>query len=220
MMEQMCRENLKAPLEAVLFASGDPISIGQLVDILQTDQETVAGLLQMLQDELEARGSGLALRKVAGGWQMVTRPEEFPYVTRLTQVVDRKLSAPTMETLSIIAFRQPITKQEIEHIRGVRAERALQKLLELELIHEAGRKPVIGRPILYATTEDFLRVFGLASLEELPSLPDLEEPADLDAEQLELVEQMLPSEAAEQHAPADDRHVLPDKVEDGGDSVG
>ena len=184
----MFTENLKAPLEAILFASGNPVRMEQIADILCVDTESVKELLEELQDDLDARGSGLTIRRVAGGCQMVTRPEVFPYVERLTQAEDQKLSAPTMETLSIIAFRQPITKQEIEHIRGVRVEHALRKLLDLELVHEAGRKAVIGRPILYATTDTFLRVFGLNSLEDLPELPALEDPEVLSAEQLDLPE--------------------------------
>ena len=108
-------------------------------------------------------------------------------VERLSQVVDRKISAPTMETLSIIAFRQPITKAEIEQIRGVRIERALQKLMELELVAEVGRKKVLGRPILYGTTDAFLRCFGINTLDDLPALPTTEDvAAGLDAEQMEL----------------------------------
>jgi segregation and condensation protein B len=119
----------------------------------------------------------------------VTRPEYYGAIEKLTQVVDRRLTAPTMETLSIIAFKQPITKAEIEAIRGVRAEKALARLLEYELIAEVGRKQAIGRPILYGTTDRFLQAFGLKSLEDLPSLPTDEEAlAQLDVEQLSLID--------------------------------
>ncbi len=184
----MFMANLKGPLEAVLFVSGDPVSTQQLMDVLRVDRTTIEELLEELSQQFDERKSGLMLHKVAGGYQLVTRPEYFSYVEKLTQVIDKKLSAPTMETLSIIAFKQPITKQEIEHIRGVRIERALAKLIELELIKEIGRKPVLGRPILYGTTEAFLKCFGLNDLQELPELPELEAPEELDIEQLELVE--------------------------------
>ncbi len=128
--------------------------------------------MRELQVRLSEYGSGLTVQKVAGGCQLVTRPETFACVARLSQVTDRHISAPTMETLSIIAFKQPITKPEIEQLRGVRIERALAKLLELDLICELGRKQVIGRPILYGTTDTFLRCFGLDSLAELPKLPE------------------------------------------------
>ena len=177
-----------AVLEAVMFAAGDPMSMEDLADILHADLLTVQNLTTRLQKELDERHSGLTIRRVAGGLQLATRPELYPVVERLSQVVDRKLSAPTMETLSIIAFKQPITKQEIEHIRGVRIERALSKLIELELISEVGRKQVLGRPILYGTTDTFLRTFGLDALEDLPNLPsDREAAVGMDDEQLELL---------------------------------
>ena len=180
-----------AVLEAVMFAAGDPMSMEDLAGILQTDLLTAQNLMTRLQRELEEEERGLTVRRVAGGWQLATRPDLYQVVERLSQVVDRKLSAPTMETLSIIAFKQPITKQEIEHIRGVRIERALAKLLELELISEVGRKQVLGRPILYGTTDTFLRTFGLNSLEELPNLPsDREASVGMDDEQLELLSKL------------------------------
>lgn len=177
-----------ATLEAVLFAAGDPMSMEDLAGVLQTDMLTTQNLMTRLEKELAEGERGLTIRRVAGGLQLATRPDLYPVVERLSQVVDRKISAPTMETLSIIAFKQPITKQEIEHIRGVRIERALAKLLELELISEVGRKQVLGRPILYGTTDTFLRTFGLNSLEDLPKLPsDREAAVGMDDEQLELL---------------------------------
>lgn len=162
-------------LEAVLFAAGEPIAISSLAKILAIDELEVNNLLTELSTLLASYNSGLQINHVAGGYQLSTKSEFFPAVEKLNQVVDRKLSAPTMETLSIIAFKQPITKSEIEFIRGVRAERALQKLLELELIAEVGRKAVLGRPILYGTTPAFLACFGINSLDDLPKLPSDEE---------------------------------------------
>ncbi|SFT34289.1 segregation and condensation protein B [Selenomonas sp. GACV-9] len=194
-------------LEAVLFAAGNPITAAELARILQLDVLGTQNLLAELKKELDQRHSGLTVRQVAGGYQLATRPEAFAIVERLSQVVDRKISAPTMETLSIVAFKQPITKAEIEQIRGVRVERALQKLLELELIAEVGRKNVLGRPILYGTTETFLRCFGINTLDDLPALPTTEEAAaGLDAEQMELfqeVQQLQAEQAAgTEEAPA------------------
>ena len=189
-----------AALEAVMFAAGDPMSMEDLADILRTDLLTVQNLMTRLEKELAERHSGLTVRRVAGGLQLATRPELYPVVERLSQVVDRKISAPTMETLSIIAFKQPITKQEIEHIRGVRIERALTKLIELELIAEVGRKQVLGRPILYGTTDTFLRTFGLNSLEDLPNLPsDREAAVGMDDEQLELLGELEGLEEREEN---------------------
>lgn len=197
-----------ATLEAVLFAAGDPMSMEDLAGVLQTDLLTTQNLMTRLQRELEEGERGLTIRRVAGGLQLATRPDLYPVVERLSQVVDRKISAPTMETLSIIAFKQPITKQEIEHIRGVRIERALAKLLELELISEVGRKQVLGRPILYGTTDTFLRTFGLNSLEDLPKLPsDREAAVGMDDEQLELLgelEGLMEAEEAGETEETDD----------------
>ena len=182
---------LKGPLEAVLFASGDPISEEQLRNVLQVDAETIVELLHGLAEDLSARKSGLMLQQVAGGWQLVTRPECFSYVEKLSQTVDKKLSGPALETLSIIAFKQPITKQEIEQIRGVHIERTLARLMEMELIAEVGRKAVIGRPILYGTTPAFLQSFGLKDIKDLPELPELDmAAAGLDTEQLELLSEV------------------------------
>ena len=176
-------------LEAVLFAAGDPVRLDALQKIFAKPPETLRRLAEKLKERLEERGSGLTLREVAGGYQLVTRPDYYGAIEKLTQVVDRRLTAPTMETLSIIAFKQPITKAEIEAIRGVRAEKALARLLEYELIAEVGRKQAIGRPILYGTTDRFLQVFGLKSLEDLPSLPTDEEVlAQLDVQQLSLID--------------------------------
>uniref|UniRef100_UPI0025E37C62 SMC-Scp complex subunit ScpB n=1 Tax=uncultured Anaerovibrio sp. TaxID=361586 RepID=UPI0025E37C62 len=132
-------DELMAPLEAVLFASGDPVSVQQLRAIFDIDAESLNELLVSLQQKLEERHSGLIVQQVAGGWQMATRQEVFSYVEKLTETKDKKLSAAAMETLSIIAFKQPITKQEIEHIRGVHIEKVLAKLIELELVRELGR---------------------------------------------------------------------------------
>ena len=166
----MFMEEMQAPLEALLFVRGEPVTAVQLKEILQVDEESLAELLALYAKTLEERGSGLMLHRVAGGFQLVTRPECQAYVQKLAEVQDRKL-----------------TKQEIEHIRGVRVERALQKLLEMELIEEVGRKPVLGRPILYGTTDVFLKCFGLNALSDLPALPALEEVAEEGDVQLELL---------------------------------
>ena len=174
-------------IEAVLFAAGVPLPVQKLAEIVQAPEWRIQEILGELEQNLCARGSGTMLRCVAGGYQLVTHAEAFPFVQKLSDVVRPHLSSAAMETLSIIAYKQPITKQEIEHIRGVRVERALQKLLEMELVEEVGRKPVIGRPILYGTTDVFLKCFGLNALSDLPALPALEEVAEEGDVQLELI---------------------------------
>ncbi len=200
-----------AVLEAVLFAAGDPITKEQLANVLQLEVIQVTDLMEEFQSELDQGRRGLTLRQVAGGWQLVTRPEYYPIIEKLSEVSEKKLSTPAMETLSIIAFKQPITKQEIEHIRGVRVERALAKLLEMELICEKGRKKAVGHPILYGTTESFLKCFGLNNLEDLPDLPSLEEAkAGMDVEQLSLLESLEESGANEQSQNVQDKIVTKD----------
>lgn len=184
----------EATLEAVLFAAGNPLPLAGIAAVMDCEESEVVELARSLQAKLTSEGSGLTVQKVAGGYQLVTRPEAYATVERLSQVTDRHLSAPTMETLSIIAFKQPITKPEIEQLRGVRVERALAKLLELGLICELGRKQESRRrPILYGTTATFLRCFGLDSLDDLPQLP-AEDPA---------VRLELEAAAAEKGSPAE-----------------
>ena len=176
-------------LEAILFAVGDPVRYDKLQRILGLPPEEIDEVAKALQTALDERESALTLREVAGGLQIVTRPAYYHLLEQLTAVLDHRLTTPAMETLSIIAYRQPITKSEIEAIRGVRIEKSLAKLLEYGLIEERGRKQAIGRPILYATTDAFLEAFGLSSLEDLPDLPGDSEVAEgLAPEQLALID--------------------------------
>ncbi|WP_182187894.1 SMC-Scp complex subunit ScpB [Pectinatus frisingensis] len=167
----MFYEKLKAPLEAMLFICGDPLSCNQISSILGIDQESIDALIAELQNDMNGTGRGLTIKKIADSYQMCTKPEMSPYLEKLTEMTDKKLSAPALETLSIIAFKQPITKQEVEAIRGVRADNVINRLLERELIQEIGRKKVVGRPILYGTTNTFLKCFGLSDIDQLPALP-------------------------------------------------
>ena len=171
-----------------------------LKEILGIDAENVRELAAACSKQLEERGSGLQLQQVAGGWQLVTKAQYFHYVERLSEERDKRLSPAAMETLSIVAFKQPITKQEIEHIRGVRIEKIMSKLLEMELIRELGRKDTIGRPILYGTTDTFLQCFGLNDISDLPELPEADR-SILEHEQLDLfAEAELPEQEQEQES--------------------
>ena len=170
-----------AELEALLFASGDPLTLERAAGALFCSTEEVAQLLETLQQEYQQAGRGIELRQAAGGWQLVTKKEAAGLVRRLQEKQEVKLSNAAMETLAIVAFKQPVTKSEMEAIRGVKVDGVLSTLVELDLVGEVGRKEVIGRPILYGTTEEFLKAFGLNSLEDLPQLPEevLEEPEPL-----------------------------------------
>lgn len=167
--------NLKGNLEALLFVNGDPLSLKRIAEILEVDQENVKLLLAQLIQDMNQQERGLTIIEVAGGYQLCTKPHLAGFLEKLVQIKENKLSIPALETLSIIVFKQPITKQEIEAIRGVRVDKVLANLLERNLIKELGRKEAIGRPIIYGTTEVFLKCFGLKSLEDLPELPELEE---------------------------------------------
>ena len=187
-MQSLSRTSI---LEAVLFAAGLPLSVPKLAEIIEDPEWEVQEALTQLEHILSERGSGIFLRRSAGGYQLVTHPNAFPWVRKLSETIQPTLSSSAMETLAIIAYKQPITKQEVEHIRGVRAERSIARLLELELICEMGRKQVVGRPILYGTTDLFLRAFGLQQIEDLPTLPDVNDVKDsLNDDQLRLFEEM------------------------------
>ncbi len=192
----MAETFLKNALEAVLFAAGDPLPIKEIVKIFDRDADFIEKLIDELQNDLDKNNRALTVRRVAGGVQIVTRADYFPFIEKLGETKDKRLTTPAMETLSIIAYKQPITKQEIEEIRGVRVERSLAKLLELELIREKGRKRALGRPILYGTTETFLKCFGLNHLGELPKIADEIPPADdfgIIDEQIDLFDEREPA---------------------------
>ncbi len=173
--------NLEAALECLLFVSGEPVLISDLARALETDTITVEAVLRSLQISLKERDSGLQLLRIAGGWQLATRSEYSTAVARLLTRTSTKLSRASMETLAIIAYRQPITAPEIEAIRGVSVGGVLKTLLDRRLIQEAGRKMALGRPMLYTTTPDFLHYFGIADISQLPPL-DLETPPPVPAE--------------------------------------
>lgn len=162
-------------LEALLFASPDPLPIGQLQELFDDgDRENIVQGLQQLKELYESKGSGLTIIEVAGGFRMSTRPDLHPWLSRLARARPSRLSRPALETVAIVAYRQPITKAEIEAIRGVSVDGVLKTLIERGLIRIVGRKREVGRPILYGTSRAFLEYFGFQELTELPSLHELE----------------------------------------------
>ena len=157
-------------LEAVLFAAGEPVSVAELADLLQLEKPQVWELVSELKKSYEAESRGLMLRETAGCFQLVTKPVYYSTLLGLGRKKEVKLTNASLETLAIVAFKQPVTRAEMEAIRGVKVDGVLNTLLDLGLVAEVGRKKALGNPILYATTEKFLMVFGLNSLEELPPL--------------------------------------------------
>jgi segregation and condensation protein B len=167
---------LKAVLEALIFASPDPLTPKAMYKILDTEpKEDVQAALAELKADYE-RPSGLQLVEVAGGYQIVTRPDLHEWVRRLFhERTTQKLSVQALETLAVIAYKQPITALEVSEVRGVNTSGVLNTLLERHLIKIVGRKQVVGRPFLYATTREFLILFGLNDLNELPKVEDMAE---------------------------------------------
>src|SRR5216683_2847216 len=169
-------DKIRPALEALLFSSARPVSEKDLADVLEATREAVQGALARLEVAVQGSERGIRLEKVAGGWRFVTRPEFDSLLRRFHEVTERsRLSLAALETLAIIAYRQPITLPEIQEIRGVNSASVLTTLLEKKLVTTAGRKPVVGTPFLYRTTQDFLLRFGLNELDELPKPEEIEE---------------------------------------------
>ena len=169
----MERNYLRGIIETLLFITDKPLSVKKIVELIE-DQEVTEEVVQQLIDELATdylKNSALEIRHVAEGYQIATKPEYSEYVRRLyRERTALRLSPAALETLAIIAYRQPVTKAEIEETRGVDCSGVLETLLEKKLIKIVGRKEVIGRPLLYGTTQEFLKYFGLTSLSDLPPL--------------------------------------------------
>ena len=193
-------------LEAVLFVSDEP-----LTQALDVDRRTVEDLCAQLQAELEARSSGLVLRNVAGGWRLFTDPETQPVVERFVlSSRQARMTKAALETLAIVAYKQPVTRHQVSAIRGVNADGVLRALVDRGLIEEAGRDEGPGRPLLYATTPMFLERLGLASLATLPSLAPL---LDASAERADAADRAADPQDAADDAPEVDQPAGTDESE-------
>jgi segregation and condensation protein B len=167
---------MMAIIEALIFVSEEPLGVKALADVLKEDRGWIETALEALAEEFNARNGGLHLREVAGGWQFATRPEHHEHVRAfLKSRPSAKLSLASLETLAVIAYKQPITVPEILEIRGVQSPSAIKTLLDKRLIKACGRKETIGRPMMYGTSKEFLLQFGLKDLSELPSIEDFED---------------------------------------------
>lgn len=175
-MSRLCRENVKSLIEALVFASETPLEMHRIQEIVSDlDEKEIRDVLHQLMDEYRERQGGIYLCQVAGGFQFRTRAEFGPWISRLRKTKPPGISRAAMETLAIVAYRQPVVKSEIDAIRGVDTGGTLKGLLEKKLVRIMGRKDVPGRPIVYGTTKKFLEVFSLRELSELPTLGDLKE---------------------------------------------
>ena len=167
--------SLKGRIEAILFVAGEAVGIRDLAKALRIEEKEMKEALKAIGSEYDYEQRGFMLKRFGDKVQLATRPLYSEDVLRLLQPVQQQsLSQAAMETLAVVAYKQPVTRAEVEQIRGVKCDYSLQSLMAKGLIREAGRKDTIGRPILFATTEEFLSHFGISELEDLPPLPEAE----------------------------------------------
>lgn len=171
MVTKMERARAEAVIEAVLFTMGESVEISRLADVIEEDVKTTKAILKDMEERYNREDRGITLTQFDNAVQLCTKAEMYEYLIKIAKAPRKMtLTDTVLETLSIIAYKQPVTRIEIERIRGVSCDHAINKLLEYDLITELGRLDAPGRPLLFGTTEQFLRCFGVKSLEELPEL--------------------------------------------------
>jgi segregation and condensation protein B len=170
-------ETMQASLEAIIYAADEPATLDQIANALGVEKTVARAALDLLSASYQTEQRGIEVRKVAGGWKFYTKPEHHDAVRKFIKSLQPplRLTMPALETLAVIAFKQPVTVPDINEIRGVNVGGVIKTLLEKRLITTAGRKEVIGRPILYRTSKQFMMRFGLSDLDELPSLKEFEQ---------------------------------------------
>ena len=174
---------MKSAFESMMFVWGQPLEAKAAADVFNITKQEAYDLFKELQEEYEQEGRGIVIREVNKAFQFVTREENADYIEHLcTPVKARKLSQSALEVLAIVAYKQPVTKGEIEAIRGIKCDRVMEGLMKKDLVCEKGRSDAVGRPILYGTTDTFLKNFGFSSLKELPPIDDIEGVMAVDAE--------------------------------------
>ena len=173
---EISEAELKAIAEALIFVADEPISAKSIADVLKIERDVVESAISDLAKEYDQRDGGLQLREIAGGWQIATRAEHHEQIRAyLKSRPSAKLSLASLETLAVIAYKQPVTVPEILEIRGVQSPSAIKTLLDKRLIVAKGRKETVGRPMMYGTSKEFLIQFGLKDLSELPSIEDFQD---------------------------------------------
>ena len=171
----MNNKTIKSAFESMLFTWGDPLPAKDAANVFGIDTDLALELMRELQEEYLQEGRGIVIREVNGAFQYVTKEENAPYIERLcTPVKSKRLSQSALEVLAIVAYKQPVTKGEIEAIRGIKCDRVMEGLIAKGLVEAVGRSQAIGRPILYGTTDEFLKNFGFTSIKELPEIEDIE----------------------------------------------
>jgi segregation and condensation protein B len=170
------KKTMKSALETMMFMWGEPLEVKDAAEVLEADRKEVRELFKELMEEYEQEGRGIRIREVDDAFGYVTFVENELFVKKLcTPVRVRRLSQAALEVLAIIAYRQPVTRSEIDSIRGIKSERVIDGLMDKGLIEIRGRSEGVGRPLIYATTKEFLKKFGFASLKDLPEVPEYEE---------------------------------------------
>lgn len=171
----MENRKIKSVLETLMFTWGEPLDVKEAANVIDEDWRKIYELMLELEKEYEERNGGIKIRRVNKAFQFVTNEENFEYLEKFfTPVKNKRLSQSAMEVLAIVAYKQPVTRGEIESIRGIRCEKVLERLEDRNLIKNLGRSDAIGRPILYGTTPQFLQYMNMESLKDLPAIDDLE----------------------------------------------
>ena len=169
-------KTMKSALETMMFIWGEPLEVKDAAEVLEADKNVIRGLFRELQAEYEQEGRGIRIREVDDAFGFVTLAENDMFLRKLcTPVRVRRLSHAALEVLAIIAYRQPVTRSEIDSIRGIKSERVIDGLIDKGLIEISGRSEGVGRPLIYSTTKEFLKKFGFSSLKDLPEVPEYEE---------------------------------------------
>ena len=169
-------KTMKSALETMMFIWGEPLEVKDAAEVLEADKNVIRGLFSELQAEYEQEGRGIRIREVDDAFGFVTLAENDIFLKKLcTPVRVRRLSQAALEVLAIIAYRQPVTRSEIDSIRGIKSERVIDGLIDKGLVEVSGRSEGVGRPLIYATTKEFLKKFGFSSLKDLPEVPEYEE---------------------------------------------
>jgi len=180
------KKTIKSAFESMMFTWGEPLDVKMAADVFNISKQDAYDYFKELQSEYEQEGRGIVIREVNGAFQFVTREENADYIERLcTPVKAKRLSQSALEVLAIVAYKQPVTKGEIEAIRGIKCDRVMEGLMAKNLVEAVGRSEAIGRPILYGTTDTFLKNFGFTSIRDLPEIDDIESAinVEVDAEE-------------------------------------
>ena len=171
----MNSKTIKSAFESMMYVWGEPLKAKQAGEVLDIDEQEALELFRELKDEYDQEGRGLEIREINGAFQFVTREKNAEYIERLcTPVKSKRLSQSALEVLAIVAYRQPVTKGEIEAIRGIKCDRVMEGLVSKGIVEPLGRSQAVGRPVLYGTNDLFLKNFGFSSLKDLPEIDDIE----------------------------------------------